>query len=258
MTEICTFTEPVHNIELKLHMKTPTELTMSPFQRKQSDNFVKKLSQSISLGFFVPLLVVRDEDGNLVVIDGQHRILAMIRAKGNFPIPCIELPQRYMYHALIYNVELADKIKDICTKAFYIYENFVNETPEVKESKISDYFRGIPYYISLGYAHVEQGLSSPSLVETSIKKFDGWIDLPLKDCREERIHRGHLIALLEDTVNNAAKAAGFSDYFLKQAIVSKTNKALWGMKRTVDETFNNAMDMMIDHIEGTSWEFLGR
>lgn len=253
MTEqICTFTEPVHEIELTLWKIDLFELKTSPFQRKESDNFVKKLSNSIGLGFFAPLLVVNDE-GEWIVIDGQHRIAALLKAKGNFPVPCIELPKRFMLHALTYNVELADKIKDICTKGYYLYSYFVENYPESTEQKLSDYFFSSPYYVSLAFAYIQHGLSSPSLVETSVKKFDDWIDLTLPQCRDERERRGYLISSLENTVNNV----GFSDYFLKQAIISKTNKALWGNKRKLNETFENGINQMIDHIESTDWSFLG-
>jgi hypothetical protein len=254
---LTTFTEPVHGIECRIWMVTPLELELSPFQRKESDNFVKKLAKSISIGFFAPPLVaVIDE--KFVVIDGQHRLQAMIRAKGNFSIPAIELPKRYMYYALTYNVELADKIKDICTKGFYIYEHFTRETPEAKESSLSDYFLGIPYYITLSFAFMKHGLNSPSLVEVPTKKLDDWLDIPLHTSYEERQERGHAVQMLEETVNSAAKKAGFSEHILKQAIVSKTNMALWGRKRNVDEAFFEGINMMIEHIEKTDWGFLGK
>lgn len=255
---LTTFTEPVHGIECSIYMVSPFELQRSPFQRGESTNFVKKLAQSISIGFFAPPLVVRDEEGNFVIIDGQHRLAAMLKAKGNFPIPVIELPRRYMYYALTYNVELSDKIKDICTKGYYIYDHFARETPEAKESSLDDYFLGMPHYMTLSFAFMEHGLHSPSLVEVPTKKLDDWTDLPLHAARENRVERGHLIALLENAVNQAAKDAGFSEHLLKQAIVSKTNMALWGRKRNVDEAFNEGIDKMIGHIETTDWSFLGK
>lgn len=256
MQHLTTFTEPVHGIECSIWMVHPFDLKLSPFQRKESDNFAKKLTQSVSIGFFAPLLVIRDEEGNFIIIDGQHRLRAILKAKGNFPIPVIELPKRYMYYALTYNVELSDKIKDICTKGFYIYNHFASDTPEVKETTLNDYFLGMPHYMTLSFAYMEYGLNSPSLVEVPTKKLDDWIELPLHIAKETRMERGHLITLLEEAVNRAAKEAGFTDHILKQAIVSKTNMALWGRKRNVDEAFNEGIDKMIEHIEKTNWGFL--
>lgn len=249
------FTEPVHGIECELWMVSPFEMENSPFQRNQSDNFTKKLAGSISIGFFGAMLGIREGD-IFYIVDGQHRKNAMLKAKGNFPVPFIVLPKRFMYYALTYNVELSDKIKDICTKGFYIYNHFVKETPEAKETSLDDYFLGMPHYMTLSFAFMEYGLHSPSLVEVPTKKLDDWIELPLHTAKETRMERGHLIALLEEAVNRAAKEAGFTDHLLKQAIVSKTNMALWGRKRNVDEAFNEGIDRMIEHVENTNWGFL--
>jgi hypothetical protein len=257
--KICDFQDPVHGIPLALWEIDYMELKNSPFQRVESTNLRNKLAQSINVGFFVPLLIVF-KDGVPLIVDGQHRYHAFMRAKGAFPILCIEIPERFMYNALIYNIEASDKIKDTCTKVHSMYNHFVIETPEKSEKTLAEYLLDTPYYISLAFAYVDYELSSPSLVETVVKKFDGWIDAPLPVAAEERQRRGQAIAKLEATVNEVAARDGIGGsgaFQLKSAIVSKSSGALWGRKRNVGEDFHYALGMLTEHILISDWSFLG-
>jgi ParB family chromosome partitioning protein len=187
--------------------------------------------------------------------------MAFMRAKGSFPMTAIEIPVEFLDYVLIYNIEMADKIKDTCVKAHAFYLEKVSLWGEKLERELSPYLLGNPYYISLAFAHVENELASPSLVETAVKKFDTWVELPLFEALEERRRRGQMIASLAAAVNDAAINAGIEGsgaHELKKSIISKTNVALWGKKRSIEENFNDAILMMIEHINSTDWSFLGR
>lgn len=260
MELLATFEEPVNGITLRLWSIHYEKLRVSPFQRVESTNLRNKLAQSIAVGFFVPLLVVRIGD-EFLIVDGQHRYHAFIRAKGNFPMLCIEIPEEFMYKALIYNIESPDKIKDTCTKVYSVYSHFVEDKPEEIETFMAPYTLDNPHYITLAYAYTEFELSSPSLVETVVKKFDRWLVTPLAEAAMERRLRGELVAKVEQAVNDVALRDGITGqgaFQLKSAVVSKSSGALWGRKRNVDEDFHYALGMLIEQIYGNDWSFLGQ
>lgn len=257
-TKICTFQEPVNGIECELWMVPFKELEESEYQRAFSKTLANKLSASVVKGFFMPLIVVL-ENGKWKIIDGQHRKAAVLKAKGAVLIPCIKVPERFKYYTLLYNIEKSDAIKDRCTKAFHLYDDFVHLFPEKTEDDLREYVNNEPHLITLAFAYKEHGLRSPSLIETSLKKFDHFLgNLKLPMSMETRQHRGHLAALLEKAVYETADEYGVTDYILKQAMVSKTNAQLWDKKRNVDEPFDDAVEQMIDFIENKDWGFLGR
>jgi len=256
--KIAEWQEPIHGEKLILWSIPYMELEISPYQRKESTNLRNKLAASINIGFFSPLLVVRKEE-KWLIIDGQHRKHAFMRAKGNFPMQCIEIPEKFMYYPLIFNIEKSDQIKDICVKVHAMYLDFVDNSGDKTERDLTEFLMDNPYYISLSFAHVEFELSSPSLVETSVKKFDDWAEGSLAETIYERRKRGELIANLAQTVEEVAERDGIcgqAAFQLKKAIISKTNVGLWGRKRSIDETFDEAIAMMVDFILTKDWSFL--
>ena len=259
MREIARFTEPVKSYELTLWELSLNEIDLSPYQRQVSTLLKNRLATtSISKGFFVPVLVVRVGD-RFILIDGQHRIEALGKVSQNATILAIELPKHMKHYPLIYNVEMSDKIKDICLKVYALYVDHAQKDPEAMEKDLGPFIAWQPHYATLAFAHVEHELSSPSLVETAVKKFDGWIDGALQYALLERRLRGQKVAELEQVVNEVAASAGIGGqgaFQLKGAIVSKTNVAIWGKKRSVDEDFNSAISMMIEHIYSRDWSFL--
>lgn len=259
MTEkLCTFAEPINGVECELWLIDFKELENSEYQRAFSKNLSNKLSASVLRGFFMPLIVIW-EDGAWKIIDGQHRKAAVLKAKGAEAIPAIKVPSRFKYYTLLYNIEKADAIKDRCMKAHKLYTDFTDLFPEKNEGDLREYVNNEPHLITLAFAYMEHDLKSPSLLETSLKKFDHFVDnLSLPKAIETRKHRGHLASVLESTVYDAANNAGFSDFILKQAIVSKTNKQLWEGKRSLDVAFDDGVEQMIDFIESKDWSFLGR
>lgn len=252
---IAEWNEPINGAPLRLIEIQWTDLKNSPFQRAESTGLKNKLASSITHGFFVPLLVVR-YNGEWVIVDGQHRKAAIMKAKGNIMVTCIEVPLSFMYQPLIYNVEMGDKIKDTCLKVHALYCQLAMEQPETLELSIAPMLLNSPHFATLAFAHVENELSSPSLVETAVKKFDDWTKLPLNESIEERRSRACMVADLEASVNSVAARDGFREHPLKAAVITKTNVALWGKARNVSEEFSTAIQMMIDHIESSDWSFL--
>ncbi len=256
--KICSFKEPVNGIECELWMIPYNQLENSKYQRSFSKPLVNKIAASVVKGFFIPLLVV-NEDGKWKNIDGQHRYGSLMKVAGAVLVPCIVVPDRFKFYTLLYNIEKSDGLKDRCMKAYELYCDFVDIYPELTEDGLRDYVVGDPHLITLAFAYMESNLKSPSLIETSIKKFDHFLgDVKLPACVETRQHRGELAAVLEKTVYNVADTFGVTDYVLKQAIISKTNSQLWGRKRNVDLPFDEAIDSMVEFISEKDWGFLGR
>lgn len=252
--KICIFTEPINDIELELWFIPATMLKVSSYQRKFSKPLMHKIARSIAKGFFTPLLVILEDD-TWQIVDGQHRWGAIINVKGNVSIPCIRIPERFKDYALIYNVEKSDDIKDRCRKVYEMYSNFVLDYPERPENFIAEYIPE-PHLLSLSFAHMENGVTTLSLVETCIKKFDFFLDTKMQIAISTRQHRGTLVAMLIEAIKDAALSAGVTDYFVKQSIMGKTNKALWEGKRQVDVPFDEGMEKSIAHIQDTDWGFL--
>ena len=259
MREIARFTEPVKGYELTLWELSLNEIDLSPYQRQVSTLLKNRLAtHSISYGFFSPVLVVRKGD-RFILVDGQHRIEALSMISRSTTVLALEIPKHMKHYPLIYNIEMSDKIKDICAKIYALYVDHSQQTPDADEKSLAPFLDYSPYYATLAFAHVEFELSSPSLVETAIKKFDDWIDGALQYTLQERRLRGQKVAELEQVVNEVAATAGISGsgaFQLKSAIVSKTNVAIWGKKRSVDEDFNSAISIMIEHIYSRDWSFL--
>ncbi len=257
---LTTWIDPVTKAELRLWEISPFSLELSPFQRPESSLLKNRLAKSISIGFFCPIIIVR-KDNQWFVVDGQHRVAGFKKSQGNFPMVAVEIPEEFMYYCMLFNIEMADKIKDICAKTYEVYANFYTYSPTIPERDIAKYIENMPSYITLAYAYVDYGLASPSLVETAVKKFDGWTDLPFSRAHFERQTRGELVARLENAVNTAAETygiAGSGAHQLKKSIVSKTTMALWGRARNVEETFEDGISMMVQHIDTFDWGFLAK
>jgi len=258
-TKLLSFKEPIHEIELHVWSIPILTLENSPYQRKMSTDIRNKLASSLTVGMLGMLTVVQ-VDGQWLVVDGQHRRSAFIKAKGNAEVICLEIPAEFRYHALLFNIEKADQIKDSCLKVYHMYEDLAEKNPERTEKWLQQYLLGKPYYASLAYAYVMNELSSPSLVETAVKKFDDWLELPLSEAIHVRRNRGEAIAYLAKTVNEVAERDGLigqGSHLLKSSIMSKTTMALWGRAKRTDNGFDQAIQAMLEHILQNDWSWLG-
>lgn len=254
------FKEPAHGLTCRFEMIHRSLLVNSPFQRAQATTLVNKLSASIYNGFIVPLIVV-EEAGVYLYIDGQHRLAALdkIVSTNDFYVPCIVVPKHFKERPLIYNIEKSDNIRDISTKVYNLYMFFAESDPEMKEIDLAAPVNFMSYAISIAFAYVELGLKSPSLVEDLCSQVDKkkFFQDPLKDAIVFRRNYAVLIQRLENVVNETVETYGIKDFHLKEAIISKTKQKIWGSRAKIEMPFEQAIEQVIDGIQESDWSWMG-
>jgi len=254
--KLASWKDPSLGYDLELWLIPYGELSISDLQRELSTTHVNKLAKSFTKGYYDCLLVIR-EAGQWKIIDGQHSYFALGKTARDKMIPCIVAPEMAKNYTLVFNVEKSDDIKARCVKTYNLYKKFLNEFPQFQEQMLDEFISSEPHLLSLAFAHVEFNVTSPSLVETTIKKFDGYLEVDLAGAVDIRRDRGDLIYALVRSVEDAASTFGITDYHLKGSIISKTNSALWERKRTVGVAFDEGISMMVDYIGNNDWGFLG-
>lgn len=263
-----TYTEPILGVELTFSLIPRTELILSPYQRDLSGPLVNKLLNSVGKGFILPIVVVQTPEG-YEIVDGQHRMAAVDKtlAKDSDLIPCLIIPESYKDFPLFYNIEQSDNIKDKATKLWHLYKDKATLFPEQTERQLSACANYEPFLFTIAFAFCENGLKSPSLVESVIRKLDNkeldefqddgtFLALPLEDSIELRREHALRAKALEDKVNDIAQMYGFTDYNLKKSIISTSTRTLWGMKRNLGLEFNDGMDMLFTQIDESDWSWL--
>lgn len=252
------FAEPVKMTALQFALVERRLLKVSPFQREKHSTLTKNLADSIADGFLVPIVVV-EVDGLFEIIDGQHRIEALDKqcSGGDFQVPCIIVPLPYRELFLSYNIELADNIKDKAMKVYNFYTYKLGQFPELPEIKLGKSFSYESFIITIAFAYKELDLSSPSLVESPVKKLDKeFFQYPLRESIELRRGMAIRVKELENLVNETASTYSINDFNLKKAIVSKASGELWGRKRNIDETFDEGMQSLIAQIKQMDWSWM--
>jgi len=260
------FIEPVKSQSFEFALIERGKIANSPYQRELSSALVKKLVNSVGQGFLVPLIVVY-VNGYYQVIDGQHRLATLdyCMKTQTFEVPAIIVPLSFRDLPLFYNIEKTDNIKDKCEKVYRLYTDKVDS--ELTEWDILASANYEPYLFTLAFAYCESGLKSPSLVEPPIKKVDRThihdkdsngtaIRLSLSEAIEVRRERGVLAANLEVTVEETCQEYSISDYNLKRAIISKASQNLWGMRRKIEEPFDEAIGMLMNQIVEMDWSWM--
>lgn len=245
------YQDPVSGEFLEMRLVKASDLTNGQFQRPLSKTLVNKLHVSVGTGFLVPVICVH-VNGQLEVIDGQHRLQALIDARGpDVAVPVIVVPEKWRYNPLLLNIEKGDNIKDKCHKVHALYMHYLETSPEaIERDLIAPAIE--PHLPTLAIAHVEQTLSSPSLVETLVKKLDSYLDMPMTQAIEERRRRAEKVCEVERLVLEL----DIRDFNLRKAVISQTTMKLWGRKRMITTPFDEGMDAVIDTIIATDWSYL--
>ena len=260
------YKEPIKGHIFKFEMIRRGDLVGFPYQRPFSSALSKKLINSVSAGFITPVIAVEGPNG-YEVIDGQHRLATVdqVQYGEDVLIPTIIVPEEFRNYPLFLNIEKSDNIKDKCQKLHRLYVDKA-QTDET-ESDIMPAANYESYLFTMAFAHIESGLQSPSLVEPPIKKIDksyltrqkenGLFEpMPVSEAIEIRRARGVMARQLEDAVQAVADENSISDFNLKRAIVSKSSQALWGMRRKIDDPFEDAISSLIDQINEMDWSWM--
>jgi ParB-like chromosome segregation protein Spo0J len=104
MRVLAEFKEPLSGYSQKLVLAPLEELRVIEDQRKPSGYYIRRLSESMrKIGFVTPLTAI-EKEGKLVVIDGQHRLLAAKQA-GIGELTCMVIPEEHARKLMELNVE---------------------------------------------------------------------------------------------------------------------------------------------------------
>ncbi|MCD6411362.1 MAG: ParB-like nuclease domain-containing protein [Thermoplasmata archaeon] len=245
MQKIGEVQDPLHGYKQEIVVAPVEELTVIEIQRKPSQYHVRRLAESMrKVGFVTPLIAVK-RNGNLVVIDGQHRLLAA-KAMGIDKVPCIVLPDKFANELMELNVEKTMSLREKCYVALNLYRIFLNEKPELKEddAEILDAIE-YPYFITLGLAYEERQKFFGSAYESLTKRLDWFLDVPLKEAFEKRKERSKILLRIDEKAREAVekvKELGISHPFLYREIISFCNPI--GRKRKVEEEFEEVMQSL--------------
>lgn len=260
------FKEPYFKREYYFELIKGEKLEVGDFQRDIKTSLTNKIKASIlTMGFSSVPVVTYDEDKRTFkVIDGQHRIMALIELLDaevfkETLIPCLIVPSELNDCPLHLNLEQGDSIKDKCDKIYKLYQKILDERGDLKESEIlTTATNGELYIIPTSLAYVDKGLSSPSLIEGYSKKFCNLIpsNESIRELYPIREEQADTIVLLEQVINQTAEGYYIKDFQLKKAILSKTTSALWGRQRKFDLDFKEAFIQICDYINETDWSFL--
>jgi len=249
--ELARWIDPVTGKEMRLELVEARQLREGRYQRPLSSSLVGKLHVSVGHGFVIPIAAVETPEG-LEVVDGQHRLRALVDSRGDeVMVPVVVVPKEWHTNPLLLNIEKADNVKDKCEKVYRLYVDFLEEGPEREEREC--FAPAIPpHLLSLASAYKELGLQSPSLVETLIKKLDHYLSLPLEEAVE--IRRGRAGKLVE--IEREVLALEIRDFNLRKAVVSQASQKLWGRKRMITVPCEEGLEAVLQVIRESDWSHL--
>ncbi len=261
------FKEPVKGFNLEIREVALSNLQIPSQQRRLRQTNLKRLQSSIEFTGFWSIPIVTESDNGLHVIDGQHRIEALkafLKEKlGKEPesvkIPVLIVPSHFKNIPLHFNLEEKDDLKDKGQKIYLLYLDLLEENPDKDESEalsVATVFN--PYIIPIGFAYQEFNLNSGSLIEPFAKKFMGGLYKPLTEAVEVRRLQAKSLKDLENLILETSDAYSIKDYLLKKAILTKAIGSIWGRKRYIEESWEEALEQIKIKIMETDWSFLSK
>lgn len=249
MAKVGEFTEPLLGHRLEIELVPIDELRVIEIQRKPSPYHVRRLVESIrKIGFLVPVIAVR-RDGQVVIIDGQHRYLAA-RELGIKEIPCVIVPEGLAFDLMELNVEKQMSLREKAYVALNVYRWYCDLNGSRKETdmELREAVES-PHYVTLGLAYERDPRLFGSAYESILHRVDRWIDLPLSEALPKREGRAGVLLEVNELVREAAakvQELGVNHPFLQRAIVSFASPI--GRKRIVEEGYEEVMRKLADNV----------
>lgn len=243
-------TEPVFGYEQEVAVIPEEELEVIEIQRKPSSHHVRRLVESMrKIGFVSPLVVVR-RDERLIVIDGQHRLLAA-RELGIKEIPCIIIPDRYSFDLMELNVEKQMSLRERAYVALNVYRMYLEKDGSVYEDdgKIIDSIE-FAYYVTLGIGYERNDRLFGSAYETLLRRLDRFLPMPLSEAISVRERRASIVLEVDSIAREAVervKEIGISHPFLHKEVISFSNPI--GRRRKVEESFEEVFEELRANLE---------
>ena len=240
--------EPYIGYDMEFLLIDEEELKVIEIQRKPSPPHVRRLSDSIrKIGFVVPLIVIKGEDG-YTVIDGQHRLLAA-RELGIKEIPCVLIPDKFALELMELNIEKQMVLREKAYVALNVYRMYLEKDSDINERDIAPAIE-FPYYVTLGLAYEMRERLYGSAYESIMRRVDRFIDEPLSSAMKTRERRASIVVDLDELIREAVRRVeeiGISHPFLHKEIVSFASPI--GRKRIVLEEFEEIFDELRRRVE---------
>jgi len=242
------FIDPSKKQALAFTLLPAELLEVISHQRKPSDTHVGRVATSIErVGFLAPLVVV-EQDGRYVIIDGQHRFLAA-RSLGLKELPVVIVPRELARRMLNLNVEKEPNIRERSAVALSIYRELVETNPDLSEdeAEVADSVEHA-HFVTLGLGYEESGRLAGSSFEPILKKCDGFLDEPLSKSYEVRQERAATVVeanKLVKTVADKLKEIGAWHQFVGAQIIAFANP----LKRTRKQaSFDATFEKMLERL----------
>ena len=252
MQKIGEIKEPLYGYTQEIAVVPIDKLEVIEIQRKPSQYHIKRLAESMrKVGFVAPLIAIKREgEDKLIVIDGQHRLLAA-RNMGIEQLPCIIVPDKFANELMEFNIEKTMTLREKCYVALNVYRIFLNEKPNINEddTEVMDAIE-FPYFITLGIAYEEKQKFFGSAYESIMKRLDWFFNMPIKDAYEKRKERAKLLIELDNLARQAVEKVqemGINHPFLYKEIISFCNPI--GRRRKIEESFDEVMQALKSNLE---------
>ncbi|MER3602326.1 MAG: hypothetical protein C4339_06410 [Nitrososphaerota archaeon] len=247
---LASFTETFFGYEQELLLAPVEALSVIAHQRKPSDFHVKRLAESMKrVGFVTPLTCVRSAEGRLIVIDGQHRLLAakMLGAK---LLPCLVIPEKYAVKLMELNVEKTMNLREKAYVAYNVYRELLTKRPELQENDalVLDSIE-FPYYVTVGIAYEQNERLYGSAFESMLRRVDAFTSLPLARALEARKARASLLNLCDAELKHVVevlRATGIDHPFIHKEVVSFCSPI--GRRRKVGESYEEVLQKLLQNL----------
>ncbi len=251
--EGCRIKEPLKGYELQIVMLETSSIEIPEIERDLSEQHVKKLVYSIErVGFVEPIIVI-EEGGKFLVINGQHRLEAA-KILGIEKIPAIVLPSHIKDFIIALNTEKAPTLRDKSHQAYVIFKEYLSKNPKLEEIELQGKVEE-PYYITVGFIIDEFGERRfPGYAfERLLKKVDEFLTSPLEEAVEERRNRAKVLMEVKEVLNQRYEELGLKNALQKEAIVAKAVQAVYGKRvREIPDDFYTAFEKVKEEIPRVS------
>lgn len=154
--------------------------------------------------FITPLTAIK-KNRRIIVIDGQHRLLAA-KELGLREVPCIIIPEIYAHNLMELNVEKQLSLREKAHVALNVYKMYLAESSDIMEDdpRILDSIE-YPHYVTLGLAYEASPKLFGSAYESILRRLDNFLNKPLKKALTVREHRAQTIIDVDNVTRKAVK-----------------------------------------------------
>jgi len=221
------FRDPLSGSDLEIRLVSVDDLKLVPFNRPISQSHAKKLLQAIEeIGYFLVPLVVWEKDGELLVVDGQHRLLAA-KSLGLKEVPVIVVQDSIVASKILkLNTEKASNIKDKSIQAYrmvkYMIEIDKGDTPEENLETVLDF----PTLITFGIILEDLNPRFPASSYEKIYRFDSYLPFTVQEALDVRKQHAQKLNDLDALVVETARKYDLParDPFYRNTILSRALK----------------------------------